>query len=100
MLGSILLSGGLTEFQKKLTAWNNAHIILGADPALIRRDDFGWIIHWIEYGNRDSEFGWEVDHRMPTALGGADISSNLRALNWRNNASLGGLLAGALSGRP
>jgi|APSaa5957512535_1039671.scaffolds.fasta_scaffold68823_2 hypothetical protein len=80
---------------EKITAWQRARTVLGRDPNLVRMDDFGSYIVWSEYGNRQSEYGWEVDHIRPTALGGPDILGNLRALNWRNNASLGGLLSGS-----
>lgn len=79
----------------KLTAWQNASTVLGYDPTYVRRDAFGWYIVWSEYGNRQSTYGWEVDHIRPTILGGADTASNVRALHWQNNARLGGMLGGA-----
>jgi len=42
---------------------------------------------WIkrdEYGNRSSVYGWEIDHIDPD---GGDDLSNLRPLQWKNNAS-------------
>ena len=82
--------------QQKRAAWSKAHVVIGRDPALVRKDDFGWFIRWSDYGNRDSEWGWEIDHQRPTILGGTDSLANLRALHWHNNASLGGLLGAAL----
>ena len=79
---------------RKLSAWAKASAVPGRDPNHIRRDAFGWLIVWSEYGDRQSVYGWEVDHAQPTILGGASGHSNLRALHWRNNASLGGLLGG------
>ncbi len=83
--------------QRKIAAWRKATPIIGYDPAIWRRDAFGWLIRYSDYGIRNSKFGWEIDHMRPTRLGGGDQLSNLRALHWRNNASLGGLLGGALS---
>lgn len=36
------------------------------------------------YGNRDSRFGWEVDH---INLNGGDNLDNLRPLHWKNNVA-------------
>lgn len=83
--------------QRKLAAWQAASIVPTHNPAHARKDAFGWWIVWDEYGNRNSDYGWEIDHVRPTALGGGDSASNLRALHWRNNAQLGGLLSGALN---
>lgn len=105
-LGARLLSGeGLLAPQKspppledrrKRAAWEKAHPVTGFDPNLTRKDAFGWWIEWAAHGDRESAFGWEIDHSHPTALGGGDGLSNLRALHWRNNARLGGLLRSAL----
>ena len=83
-----------TELEKT-TAWQKARKVIGYDPNQVRMDDFGHYIVWGDYGNRESDYGWEVDHIRPTVLGGLDTLGNIRALNWRNNASLGGLLSGA-----
>lgn len=88
-----------TEEQRKVAAWQKAFVVPGRDPALVRKDAFGWFIQWTDYGDRTSAWGWEIDHHHPTALGGFDGFSNLRALHWRNNASLGGLLSAALNRR-
>ncbi len=43
------------------------------------------IMHWEQYGNTGSAFGWEVDHIKPVAAGGGDELENLQALQWENN---------------
>lgn len=52
-----------------------------------RKDACGAWIRWSDYGNRNSQFGWEIDHGRPQALGGSDRIGNLRPLHWRNNAA-------------
>jgi hypothetical protein len=38
------------------------------------------------YGDRNSSYGWEVDHINPN---GGDDLSNLRPLQWKNNLEKG-----------
>ncbi len=66
--------------------WSKAIIILGQDSRLLRKDQCGAWIKWTDYGNRNSAFGWEIDHITPTSKGGSDYLFNLRPLHWRNNA--------------
>jgi hypothetical protein len=42
------------------SVWQNAEIVPGTDPALWRRDEFGESIYRLDYGRRDSRYGWEV----------------------------------------
>ena len=88
------LFGVNVDGARKRIAWGKAFPVPGTDSSQVRKDAYGWFIHWSEYGNRDSAFGWEIDHAIPTVLGGSNRASNLRALHWRNNASGGGLLSG------
>src|SRR5260221_14682049 len=89
--------GGLAALsapeQKKLAIWRNATPIIGFDENVYRRDTFGRAMRYSDYGDRSSDYGWEIDHILATVLGGSDEIWNLRALHWRNNASLGGLLS-------
>ncbi|OGQ22812.1 MAG: hypothetical protein A3I05_08115 [Deltaproteobacteria bacterium RIFCSPLOWO2_02_FULL_44_10] len=55
-----------------------------------RKDKYGAWIKWSDYGNRNSQYGWEVDHIIATANGGSDTMSNLCPLHWKNNASKSG----------
>ena len=76
------------------TVWLKGHIIEGYDPNVWRRDDYGNAIRRTDYGNRQSDWGWEIDHILAVTLGGADHISNLRPLHYRANAALGGVLSG------
>jgi 5-methylcytosine-specific restriction endonuclease McrA len=51
------------------------------------KDSCGALVRWQDYGNRESIYGWELDHIKPKSEGGEDIVSNLRVLHWKNNAS-------------
>lgn len=87
--------------QKKLDVWAKGSPIfqngLHYDAAVWRRDANGSVIKFSEYGNRDSQYGWEMDHfPIPKALGGSDDVANLRPLHYVANAAHGGILGAAL----
>ena len=77
--------------------WDKANPVDGYDSTLVRKDPCGAWIQRDKYNDRDSDFGWEVDHVYPQALlkeKGADLDeidniANLRAFNWHNNVSKG-----------
>jgi hypothetical protein len=63
-------------------AWEKGRVIENNDPKVWRKDECGAWIYRKHHGNRDSKYGWEIDHTPP---GGEDILSNLRPLQWENN---------------
>ena len=69
------------------SVWLKAIIVTGYDPNIWRKDQFGNWIRRNEYGNRNSIYGWEIDHVRPVSMGGTDHLSNLRPLHWKTNAS-------------
>ncbi len=62
-------------------------IIKGNDPNEWRKDQCGAWIGRRFYGDRNSQYGWEIDHIISVDSGGTDSLSNLRPLQWVNNAS-------------
>ena len=65
-------------------AGNNAHKSRGKNPEGYRRDDYGNTIFKSSYG-KQSDMGWEVDHRHPVSKGGTDSPKNLQAVQWKEN---------------
>jgi hypothetical protein len=63
--------------------WEKGAVAGNNSPAEWRKDECGAWIGRRYYGNRSSQYGWEIDHITP---GGPDALSNLRPLQWQNNA--------------
>jgi 5-methylcytosine-specific restriction endonuclease McrA len=74
----------LPDLVRRLNVWNKASPVVGMKPHLYRRDRFGCLIAFAEYG-KTSALGWEIDHIWPASLGGSDDLSNLQPLWWLNN---------------
>jgi hypothetical protein len=90
------LSGSSEDDERKRAAWNNVPCLPGlAYTATEKRDCDGRFIRWSEYGSY-SEYGWQIDHIRPAALGGGDEFANLRARHWRGNSMAGTVLGNAL----
>jgi len=67
--------------------WEKGRIVAGNNPTEWRKDQCGAWIGRQFYGDRNSQYGWEIDHINPVDSGGTDSLSNLRPLQWENNAS-------------
>lgn len=84
--------GGVWTDAEKISVWNKGTPIEGFDNAIWRRDKCGRAMKFAEHGNRNSEYGWEIDHIIPVARGGDDNIDNLQPLYWENNAKKSDLL--------
>jgi hypothetical protein len=68
----------------KLNIWAKGIAVEGYDPALHRQDICG---NWMQFDQHamESDYGWEIDHILPRALGGMSYIANLQPLWWKNN---------------
>lgn len=80
--------GGAGESLKQ-AVWAKGREISGHSPAIWRRDVYGGLMKYSDHGNRNSTYGWEIDHIKPTSKGGSDSLYNLQPLTWSNNAAKG-----------
>lgn len=58
----VYLTRGSRGYEKEVieSVWNFAEIVPGNDPDLWRKDESGNWIRRLDYGKRESEFGWEI----------------------------------------
>lgn len=73
----------------KRAVWEKGRPMAGHDPSEWRQDVCGHTMRYSDHANTNSKYGWEIDHVMPTSLGGGDDLSNLQPLYWENNRRKG-----------
>lgn len=72
-----------------LDVWKKAMTVNGVDPDAFRQDYAGAWIRYADYGNRKSQYGWEIDHLKPLSQGGEELNTNYLPLQWQNNVRKG-----------
>lgn len=80
-----MTDSNIFEIIKRLSIWEKGIPIPNFDPKVYRYDRFGTPMRYSDYGNTDSEYGWEIDHTFPSSKGGSDNIPNNEPLNWKNN---------------
>lgn len=76
------------SFDQKMIkdVWAKGEIPVPGKENEWRKDQCGAWIKFQNYGDRNSIYGWEIDHITPESKGGETKLSNLRPLHWKNNA--------------
>lgn len=69
-----------------LAVWRKGSTVDTVDGMEWRKDACGAWMGFKYYGDRNSRYGWEVDHVDPS---GGDALSNLQPLQWENNVAKG-----------
>lgn len=72
----------------KISVWKKGEKITGLDSNIWRNDIFGNKINYNEHG-KVTKYGWDIDHYIPKAKGGSDDISNLFAVHYIKNRSMG-----------
>lgn len=70
--------------EQVIAVWCKGRIVPPNDAAVWRQDVCTAWIRFDDYGDRNSPYGWEIDHIDPR---GGDHISNLQPLQWENNAA-------------
>ena len=59
-------------------------------PGKTEAKDFrGRLMKKAAYGDRSSDFGWNIDHKIPKSKGGTDAMDNLQAVHITTNEEKG-----------
>lgn len=77
------MSFGEETIQK---VWEKGKTVSGVDKDKWRKDQCNAWIQRSKHGDRDSKYGWEIDHINSK---GGNVLSNLRPLHWENNVVTG-----------
>ena len=69
--------------------WEKGTPVYRLNPDKYRKDMSKNLIKRSEYGNRKSDYGWEIDHSKPKSKGGTEHLNNLQPLQWLENVKKG-----------
>lgn len=79
---------GYAWTQAEISAvWQKGTVIPGYNSKEYRKDKCGKWMKFGDHGNRNAQYGWEIDHINPVSNGGGDEIGNLQPMHWSNNAS-------------
>ena len=65
-----------------LAVWRKGKTVAGYDPNKFRQDSAGAWMTYVDYGNINSKYGWEIDHIIPRSISGNTLGIlNLRPIH-------------------
>ena len=82
------MARSLTEDEVKELVWSEARPIPGMDRTEFRKDPYGNLMIWDDYGDKDQSTSWVIDHIIPESLEGSYDIENLQAMNLKKNQEL------------
>ena len=69
--------------------WAKGQVVGSNNPDEYRKDECGAWMYFSHYSNRNSQYGWEIDHiKFVDHVASKDLN-NLRPLQWQNNICKG-----------
>ena len=68
--------------------WGKGKPVPGKNPDLYRQDAVGTTVYKPFYG-KDSNMGWQIDHKKPVKEGGTDNLRSLQPLQTKKNKEKG-----------
>ena len=69
--------------------WAKGQVVGSNNPDEYRKDECGAWMYFSHFSNRNSQYGWEIDHIEFVDHVASENLSNLRPLQWQNNACKG-----------
>jgi len=88
---TLVKENSIMPFDEKIISdvWAKGQIAGSNDPADYRKDECGAWMYFSHYGNKSSQYGWEIDHITSVNHVASDDLNNLRPLQWQNYACKG-----------